>query len=498
MGTEPIGVGDRAESGVEGLDDILGGGFPRSRMYLVQGEPGAGKTTLALQFLLQGERAGEGGLYITLSETRDELESVAAAHGWSIAGINLLEMSAVEDLLGAEAQTTVFHSSEVELNAVAGLIRDTAGRTRPGRLVFDSLSDLRLLAETPLRYRRQLLDLKRFFAGLGCTVLLLDDRNFSPGGSDPHVLSLAHGVLDLEQLAPEYGAARRRLQVRKLRGVAYRGGYHDYVIETGGLRAFPRLVAGEHHAVFVPHPVASGIPALDALFAGGIDRGTTTLIMGPAGTGKSSIALLYLRRFAECGDRGLFFSFDETLAVALARARALGFGLDDDIAAGRVMAHQVDPAELSPGEFTSRVRAGVAAGATFVVLDSLNGYLHAMPGERYLYSHLHELFSYLNERGVATMLLLAQHGALGAPESPVDLSYLADMVVSLRYFELDGAVRRVIAVLKKRSGAHESTIREFRLVSGEGLTVGPPLTGFQGLLTGEPKRLEDAGRAPSG
>src|SRR6476659_3189945 len=477
----------RCPSGIEGFDDILAGGLPRDCVYLIQGDPGSGKTTLALQFLLEGLRRGESVFYVTLSETRQELLRVTQSHGWSLEAIPILELSAIEQLIKPEAQTTVFHSSEVELNKVSKLLTDEAAKMRPARIVFDSLSEFRLLAETPLRYRRQLLNLKRQFSQYHSTVLLLDDKMHRSGTEiDPHVLSLSHGVIEMEQLSPDYGVSRRRLRVLKLRGVKFREGYHDYTIETGGLRVFPRLVAAEHYTKMEREPVSSGIKELDDLFGGGLDRGTTTLILGTAGTGKSTLALQYASKMASKGDRGILFCFDETRSIMVARAKALGIDLEKHVKSGMIVAQQVDPAEISPGEFAARIRDQVTGGCKLVVIDTLNGYLNAMPGEKYLANQLHELVTYLNYQGVLTILILAQHGLVSAAESPVDLSYLSDTVVNLRYFEAGGEVRQSIAVIKKRSGRHEKTIREFKLESGKGIRVGQPLKDFHGVLTGMP------------
>ena len=475
-------------TGLYGLDTIIGGGLPSNCFYLVQGDPGSGKTTLALQFLFEGRRRGETVLYITLSETRDELERVAASHGWSLEGIPLLEFSAIESLLQPESQTTVFHASEMELGKVAQLLRDEIRKYRPSRVVFDSLSEFRLLAETPLRYRRQLLSLKQEMAKQGSTVLLLDDKMDSNRmGSDPHVLSLTHGVIEMEQLSPDYGKSRRRLRVMKMRGVSFSEGYHDYIIETGGIRVFPRLVAADHHSDFHQESVSSGCAPLDELLGGGLDRGTTALIMGPAGTGKSTLALQYASSMARRGERSLIFTFDETRQTMLARAEALKLGLAEHLRTGLVQVQQVDPAEISPGEFTGRIQQGIEHGARLVVVDTLNGYLNAMPGEQYLANQLHELSAYLNQQGVLTIFTLAQHGVVATLESPVDLSYLADTVLTLRYFEAAGAMKKAIAVIKKRSGEHEETIREFTLQAGLGIRIGEPLKDFHGVLTGTPQ-----------
>ena len=476
----------RCASGVEGLDDILAGGLPRDCFYLVQGDPGSGKTTLALQFLLEGVLRGEKVFYITLSETREELLQVARSHGWSIDKIPILDLSAVENLLRPEAQTTVFHPSEVELMKVSQLLLNEVRKVRPKRVAFDSLSEFRLMAETPLRYRRQLLMLKQQFAKMKSTVLLLDDRMGKQAVIDPHVLSLTHGVLEMEQLSPDYGTSRRRLRISKLRAVKFREGYHDYNIATGGLRVFPRMIAAEHHTKFRHEPVSSGVKQLDSLCGGGLDRGTTTLILGPAGTGKSTLVLQYALQMAKKGERSIIFAFDETRSVMLSRAKALGFKLEKAMARGTITVQQVDPAELSPGEFAVRILRGVEAGCKLVAIDSLNGYLNAMPGEKYLNNQLHELSSYLNQQGVITLLVLAQHGLIAAAEAPVDLSYLSDTVVSLRYFEAYGEVKQAIAMFKKRSGHHERTIREFKLTPGKGIAVGEPLRAFQGVLTGVP------------
>ncbi|HET7626087.1 MAG TPA: ATPase domain-containing protein [Verrucomicrobiae bacterium] len=478
---------ERCPSGVEGFDDILSGGLPRGCFYLVQGDPGSGKTTLALQFLLEGVRRGEKVFYITLSETKDELLKVARSHGWSLDSIPLLELSAIESLLRPEAQNTVFHPSEIELNKVSGLLLEEARKIQPARVVFDSLSEFRLMAETALRYRRQLLTLKREFAKFKSSVLLLDDKMDKSGtGFDPHVLSLTHGVVEMEQFTPDYGTSRRRLRVSKLRAVKYSEGYHDYTIRTGGLAIFPRVVAAEHRGSFDHGSVSSGIKELDTLLGGGLDRGTTTLILGPAGTGKSTVASQYAIKMAGQGERSMIFTFDETRNVMLNRNKGLGMDVEKHLESGAITVQQIDPAELSPGEFAVRIRRGVEAGCKLVVIDSLNGYLNAMPGENYMNAQLHELASFLNQQGVITIFILAQHGLVAAAEAPVDLSYLSDTVINLRYFEAHGEVKQAISVVKKRSGRHEKTIRQIKLETGKGIRVGEPLTDFQGVLTGVP------------
>src|SRR5688572_7233701 len=477
----------RLHTGVEGLDEVLAEGLPSNCFYLIQGDPGSGKTTLALQFLLEGVRRGEKALYITLSETKEELLKVARSHGWSLEGIGLFELSAIEALVRPDAHTTVFHPSEIELTKVTDQLLNEIRNTRPTRIVFDSLSEFRLWAGTALRYRRQLLNLKQELAKYHSTVLLLDDKMDSKNNAgDPHVLSLTHGVIEMEQLSPDYGRSRRRLRVLKLRGVRYREGYHDYNIEKGGLRVFPRIVAAEHRMEFQREPVASGHKDLDDLLGGGLDRGTTTLVMGQAGTGKSTLALQYAAQMAARGERSILFAFDEVRDLVLARAAALGIQIAPHLETGLITVQQVDPAELSPGEFAVRIRRGVEEGCKLIIIDSLNGYMNAMPGEQYLANQLHELSAYLNQQGVVTIFILALHGLGSHVEAPVDLSYLADTVLNLRFFEAAGAVRQALSVIKKRSGRHEKTIRELQLESGSGLHIGQPLTQFQGILTGAP------------
>lgn len=501
--TDPTRQADsRCETGIDGLNEILGDGLPANCMYLVQGDPGSGKTTLALQFLLEGVRLGEKPLYITLSETKEELVTVARSHGWSLDSISLFELSAIDSLVRPEARTTVFHPSEVELTKVSEMLQSEIRRIQPARVVFDSLSEFRLMAETALRYRRQLINLKQELAKYNCTALLLDDRmDNSRIGGDPHVLSLTHGVIEMEQLSPDYGRSRRRLRVLKMRGMKFREGYHDYSIEKGGLRVFPRILASDHRADFAPQAVSSGNQEFDELLGGGLDRGTTTLIMGPAGTGKSTLAMQYAAQMAQRNESSVLFAFDEIRGIVLARATAVGLDVERHINTGLIDVQQVDPAELSPGEFGMRIREAVEGGCTLLIIDSLNGYLNAMPGEKYLVNQLHEMSAYLNQKGVVTILILAQYGLIGQAEAPLNLSYLADTVVSVRFFEAAGAVRRALSVIKKRSGGHEKTIREYQLVSDGGLRIGPPLKQFQGVLTGTPSfygALEQVMERPDG
>lgn len=475
-------------TGVLGLDDILRGGLAPHRLYLVEGDPGSGKTTLALQFLIEGARRGERCLFVTLSETEEELRATARSHGWSLDGIRILEVIASEESLKPDARYTMYHPSEVELSATVGRVLAEAERSRPDRLVFDSLSELRLLAEEPLRYRRQVLSLKQSFSRQECTVLCTDDQ--TGNRHDMHAHSIAHGVLTLERFTPEYGFMRRRVQVTKMRGRPFREGYHDYRIARGGLEVFPRLVAAEHAGTSPRGPVKSGLERLDALLGGGIARSTSNLIVGPAGSGKSTIATQYAAWAARNGDGAEIYLFDESVATFCERSSGLGIDVGRLMEDGLLRTRQVDAAELSPGEFAHIVRRAVEErGVKLVVIDSLNGYLNAMPSEQFLTLHLHELLSYLGNRGVTTLLILAQHGFAGdTVHVPVDASYLADTVVVLRYFEAAGEVRQAVSVMKKRTGGHERTIRELRLAGGR-LEIGEPVKQFQGVLTGAPVLL---------
>jgi circadian clock protein KaiC len=480
-------------TGIAGLDDILGGGLTADRVYLVEGDPGSGKTTLALQYLIEGRRRGETGLIVTLSETKAELAAVARSHDWTLDGIAVLELVALEAELEPDNQYSMFKPSEVELGETIRAVLAEVARTKPSRVVLDSLSELRLLAQTPLRYRRQILALKQFFIGRECTVLLVDDK--SAGIGDLQLQSVAHGVVNLEQLSPEYGAERRRLRITKLRGQRYHGGYHDFIITSGGLAVFPSLIAADHNHARKRGVVKSGNTELDSLLGGGIPDGTSVVLLGPAGSGKSTLALQYARAASARGERAAMFTFDERLETILERSAGLGMDISDDVESGRITIQSVDPAQLSPGEFAQRIREAVdrtdgTRGATVIVIDSLNGYLYAMPEERFLIAQLHEILTYLGHKGVVTFLLVAQHGLVGTAQSPIDTTYLADTVILFRYFEALGEVRQAISVLKKRSGRHERTIRELRLDRG-GLTIGEPLTHFQGVLTGTPSIREE-------
>lgn len=479
----------RISTGSTGLDDILGGGLDADRLYLYEGRPGSGKTTIALQFLLAGVRLGERVLYITLSETRRELHLVAQRHGWSLEGVDIFELVPPETTLDPDRELTVFHPAEMELSETTKLICDQVEKINPTRVVLDSLSELRLLAQSSLRYRRQVLALKHFFTSRHCTVIMLDDLTSQQDDLQLH--SISHGVVLLEQLAIEYGAERRRLRVIKMRGIQFKGGYHDFTIQKGGLKIFPRLVAAEHHKSFAGDFTPSGNAELDQLLGGGLERGTNALLIGAAGVGKSSLALTYAIAAAERGEHSVFFAFDEGRGTVEARARTLGLPLEKHMEAGLLRFQQIDPAELSPGEFAANVRHSVEAdNARIVVIDSLNGYLNAMPDERFLILQMHELLSYLGQQGVLTILVLAQHGLVGPMDTPLDISYLSDAVLMLRYFEVGGTVRRALSVVKKRSGDHEHSIREFRLTK-HGIHVGPPLKAFSGIFSGTPEYIGD-------
>lgn len=481
---------DTVSTGVAGLDDILRGGFTPDRLCLIEGNPGSGKTTLALQFLLEGARRGEAGLYVTLSETTREITGIAASHGWTLEGLHIYEMVPGEQTLSPEQQLTMFHASELELSETTKGVLDEVERVKPKRVVIDSLSEVRLLAQNPLRYRRQILALKQFFSGRQSTVLLLDDR--TAAGEDLHLQSIAHGVVCLEQTPTEYGVERRQVRVSKMRGVPFRSGFHDFVIRKGGLVIFPRLIAAEHHKEFDGAVLSSGLDALDRLLGGGLPPGSSTLLSGPAGCGKSTVTLQFAVAAAARGERSALFMFDETIGTLKTRARGIGMQLDRYIKAGLITLQQIDATELSPGEFADLVRRaaegrdGKGIAAKIVVIDSLNGYVNSMTEEKQLTAQLHELFIYLSQRGVSTMVTVAQSGMMGSDmRTPVDTTYLADNVLMFRYFESFGQVRRAISAVKKRTGAHELSIRELSITAA-GVQIGEPLSDFQGVLTGVP------------
>jgi circadian clock protein KaiC len=477
-------IAPRASTGVPGLDEILNGGLTANRLYLVEGTPGTGKTTLALQFLLDGARRGESGLYITLSETADELHAIAASHRWSLDAITVHEL--VNEMgLDPDSEQTILYPSEMELGETTKNIMEQIEERMPARIVFDSLSEMRLLAQNPLRYRRQILALKHFFAARRCTVLLLDDKTSEPGDQQLH--SIAHGVISLEQLVQEFGTERRRVRVIKMRGVKFRGGFHDFVLDTGGIRVFPRLVAAEHRREFSAATVSTGSAGLDTLLGGGLVPGTSTLICGPSGIGKSTTAIRCALAALERGERAEYYLFDEGLGTFIARSTALGMDLRGYIASRQLVIHHIDPAELAPGEFAQMLHTAIDRNAsTFVVIDSLNAYLQAMPGEKFLLLLMHEMLSYLSQQGATTVLVLGQHGVIGDVHVDVDLSYLSDATMFLRFFEASGQIRSAVFVIKSRTKGHARTIHEFRLDREKGIEIGEPLDSFQGILTGLP------------
>jgi circadian clock protein KaiC len=472
----------RIQTGVPGLDDILCGGLTAERVYLVEGEPGTGKTTIGLQFLLEGIAHGERGLYVTLSETADELDAVAESHGWSIDQLSIYEM-ADDHTLNPDAQQSILHPSDMELGETSRGVMEQVDRVNPVRVVFDSLSEMRLLAQNPLRYRRQILALKQFFSTRACTVLLLDDKTSQ---SDQHLHSIAHGVISLEQIAQEFGKERRRVNILKMRGIEFRGGYHDYNLEKGGVRVFPRLVALEHLSDFQPTPRATGSAELDELMGGGMVAGTNSLIVGPSGVGKTTVTARCMLAALERGEKAAFYLFDEGMNTFLARNVQLGMDFAPFMQSGALMLRHVDPAELSPGQFAQLLRDAVEISQVqFLAIDSLNAYLQAMPGEQFLTLQMHELLSYLNQKGVTTAVILGEHGLVGEMQRDVDLSYLSDTTVLLRFFEADGKLRRAITVLKSRMSNHATTIHELQL-NADGIRIGEVLTGFEGILTGLP------------
>jgi len=473
-------------TGIAGFDDLLHGGLPGNRLYLLQGDPGVGKTTLSLQFLLEGVRRNEKGLYITFSESRAEIEGVARSHGWSLDQLEIFEFEAMQHALAVEQAGTVFHPSETELSAVTKKLWDVIERTKPRRMVFDSLSDLRLLAGDPLHYRRQLMEIKRRAAALSCAAILVDDHTATH--DDLQLQSLAHGVISLHRQPVGYGTAKHRIEILKLRGAQFRSGGHDFTIERGGVVVYPRLVALDHEQR--PGGVlSSGVPELDSLLGGGIDRGSGTLLLGPAGSGKSTVALKFAISAAERGEKSLIYMFEESPAMLRARALSIGIDLAEHEASGAVTLRPIDTADISPGQFAFDFRTAVERdNVKVVVIDSLNGYLNAMHDDKNLTLHLHELLAYSAATGVALLMVVSQHGVLGAGmHQPFDASYLADTVILFRYFEHAGEIHKAISVTKRRGGKHEASIRALSIGTPEGVNIGKPLHDFRGVLTGMPE-----------
>jgi circadian clock protein KaiC len=474
---------DVQSTGIAGLDRILNGGLPANRLYLVEGNPGTGKTTLGLHFLMEGVRVGESALYVTLSESREELESAARSHGWLLEGIEILDLADSGNSIDADSRYTVFHPSEVELDDTTRQILATVERVKPNRIVFDSLSEMRMLAADPLRFRRQILALKQYFIKCGATVLMLDDR--TSDDPDRQLESIAHGVISLDYVPSEYGRQRHSLRIVKVRGLAFQSGDHDFNIETGGLKVFPRLTADDRTPETDGRLLLSGEPNLDTL-VGGLNYGTSTILLGPAGVGKSTLSMMYVVAAAKRGERSAIYVFDEAPQTMFARAAALGLDVERNVKEGLVTVRQIQIAELTPGEFAHMVSAEVEQNnARIVVIDSVNGYLMATPQARFLTMQFHDLLDYLNRRGVISIMIVGQYGLVGAMHAPIDLSYLSDTVVMMRYFEAEGSIHQAISVLKKRGGSHERTIREYRIDKG-GIRLGEPLKEFQGVLTGVP------------
>jgi circadian clock protein KaiC len=474
-------------SGVPGLDTILSGGFTRDRLYLIEGEPGTGKTTLALQFLTEGVRLGESVMYITLAESATELASVARSHGWSLDGIHVEEIITDQNALDPDQQYSIFHPSEIELGTTTQRILNAIDKFQPSRAVLDSLSELQLLADSALRYRRQVLALKQYLVSRNCTTLFLDDRTAL--NTDLQVRSVAHGVLTLGLVDQAYGNERRHLRVVKYRGIAFLGGAHDYRIVQGGLRVFPRLVAAESRVRETRDQFSTGLPELDTMLCGGIEEGTSTLVAGPPGSGKSTVAAQCVSAACKRGERCAMFLFEEGRNNMLNRCESMELGLNDAIANGLLTVQQVDPAELTPGQFTQAVVDAAESGARVVVIDSLNGYMNAVPDERFMALYLHELLTYLGQRGIVTFVVGVQAGLIGSSmTSSADASYIADNIIMLRYFESGGEVRQAISIFKKRGSSHERTLRRFT-IDKHGPHVGDVLTGFHGILTGIPSMV---------
>jgi circadian clock protein KaiC len=487
LATPPV----RLSTGIAGLDEVLGGGLPQGHLYLVEGESGSGKTTLGLQFLFAGARRGEPTLWITLSETERQLRQSAHSHGWSLDGIEVCNPVAPEHVRQPDERYSFFSPADVELDEIRNAIAEAVERVRPSRVVFDPFSDIRHLAREVLHYRRQVLSLREFFDEHECTVLLMQELTRGMAG-DLQAEALVHGYLTLHQDAPEYGGQRRRLRIHKMRGMAFRDGFHDFSIQTGGIEVYPRLIAAEHVEHHAEESIGSGVAQLDTLLGGGVDRGSSMLVLGAAGVGKSTLATQFAVAGARRGEKAALFIFDETVRTFRARAETLGLSMTTLLADGTLTLRQIDSAEVSAGQFTNMVMRAVDSGATTVVIDSLTGYLSTMPEERFLAAYLHELLTTLSHRNVLTILTLAQHGLVGEQvAAPIDLSYLSDTVLLIRYFESFGQIRRAISVVKKRAGAHEVAVREMR-IDGRGIAIGEPLTDFHGVLSGVPRFTGDA------
>jgi circadian clock protein KaiC len=483
MSKGKITSAERVSTGIEGLDFILKGGLPKNRLYLIQGNPGTGKTTIGLQFLLEGERKGEKGLYITLSESKEELISVGNSHGWDVESLNIYDLTVSSDTLTDDSRYTIFHPAEVELDETTKAVLDEVERVKPDRVIFDSLSEMRMLASESLRFRRQILALKQYFIGQHCTVMLLDDR--TSDYSDRQLESIAHGVINLEYVPTEYGKQRHSLRVVKMRGVNFQSGSHDFNIETGGISVFPRLGSSETKPVVRAGAIKSNLEDLEQLL-GGLDYGTSTILTGPAGIGKSTLAMMYAYTAAENGERSAVYLFDESIETLYKRTSSIGLDIEKHVTSGLMHLKQIKLAELTPGELAHFISQDVEKNGTrVVIIDSVNGYLMSTPQERFVIMQFHEMLSYLNRQGVVTIVVVGQYGLIGNMQAPIDMSYLADTVVLLRYFEAGGSVRQAISVLKKRTGEHERTIREFRIGTG-GIQLGQPLTDFHGVLTGVP------------
>lgn len=473
-------------TGVPGLDDILRGGLPRGHLYLVEGDAGAGKTTLGLQFLLEGKRRGEKTLWLSLSETEAQLRGTSDSHGWDLAGIEIRNLTQSGDGV-PDSQYSFFSPADIELNDITKAVMEVIEQVNPSRVVFDPFSDVKLLARDPLRYRRQVLQLREFFVRRKNTVLLIQERTSEATSRDPSAEGVVQGIFALYQSSPDFGRQRRRLRVHKLRGVDFREGFHDVAIQTGGMRVYPRLVAAEHAEPPNREEVSTGLPGLDAMMGGGLDRGASLLILGPAGVGKSTLGSQFAVTAVGRGEKAAIYLFDETERAFVARGEGLRMGVEKLMKEGSLQVCQVDPAEFTPGEFAHDVRRAVEEGGVkLVVIDSLNGYLNGMPDERHLSMHLHELLTYLSYRNVVTVLTMSQHGFMGESiHTPIDVSYLADAALLLRYFEAGGAVRRAASVMKRRCGPHEVHIREMT-VAPSGVRIGQVLTEFRGVLTGQP------------